>query len=341
MLIAGRCALVVALALAGSAARLAAGEPAPPSHWEFARALDLRMGDHMALLGGQVIVRDLEVARGDELAAAGVAFVAVPLPTLSPALVGDQGSGTDMPVSAAGDEREWEPIRFEPGDRDEVKRLLQAAPGGSFNLSADEVARLRGALANVDGNGPTSMEAVSRAYREILKDRFRAYAARGIDGIAAYDRGGGAVTSPADELRGAARAAEALLAALVPDLARAIERFPAEPAPDIASRYYWRKTTIDGRPAFVLGHDMIKTAPGLAVVCGREFFVGHTYNSLQSLTILVPAGHGTMVYRWVRTYTDRVAGPFKSFERQVGQNLMKKALATELAELRERTLALR
>ncbi len=58
----------------------------------------------------------------------------------------------------------------------------------------------------------------------------------------------------------------------------------------------------------------------------RQFYVGQSYNSLQILIGLFPAGDKTTMFYLNRTSTDQVAGFLSGTRRSIGRKLMEKAI---------------
>ncbi len=91
---------------------------------------------------------------------------------------------------------------FSSTELEEAMRFFHLHPGKEINLSAAEIASIRERL----GVYPSARDwrdvvaEASAAYRIVLDGRVRAYRDRGLDGLAAYDRGDGSASSPGDEL---------------------------------------------------------------------------------------------------------------------------------------------
>lgn len=310
----------------------------PPTEYDMLRELGLTLGDRIAIREGEVRAIDLPRHRDDELAAAVIAFLPARLGTVADVVLDVDtaaiaANGALVSVHVPIDSTDWQGVAFAPPEAAEAVRLLQSAPESSFNVSADEIARLRAAADH--GDTIRGRKLVSDAWRAVLMDRLRAYVHNGLSGVAPYVRGGSAVRSPATALRGAFDEIKPFLVAYFPAFVTAVERFP-ETVPGIDHRFFWKKDTVDGRPAFSLRHDVIDCGPASCLIGRRVFFASHTYDGMQDIVLLLPVRDGTMMYRFVRTYTDRVAGPFNGFERRVGQTMMSKSLIEDAEALRAR-----
>lgn len=310
----------------------------PPSEYDMLQELGLTLGDRIAIRDGEVRAVDLPRSRDDELAAAVIAFLPVRLGTAADTVLGVDGGAAAVdgalvtvrvPIKGA----DWQGVGFTRSEAEEAVRLLRSSPAGSFNLSADEIARLRAAAGH--GDGAVRGEPVADAWRAILMERLRAYVQNGLSGVAPYTRGGSVVRSPASALRGALDEIKPFLVRYFPAFVAAVERFP-ETVSGIDHRFFWKKDVVDGRPAFILRHDVVDCGTASCLIGRRVFFASHTYDGMQDIVLLLPVRDGTMMYRFVRTYTDRVAGPFNGFERRLGQTMMSKSLVEDAVDLRAR-----
>src|SRR5262249_53414263 len=89
-----------------------------------------------------------------------------------------------------------------PNGAAEAKRYLTARPGNELNLSVDEMR----AFQNPQFSNNGSISKVERELQHVLLNRYRAYVARGLDGVEGYARSGG-TRNPSDELRLASQSA--------------------------------------------------------------------------------------------------------------------------------------
>jgi hypothetical protein len=230
----------------------------------------------------------------------------------------------------------WRDTVFGERERAEAMRLFRLEPGLAFNLSAAEIRGIRDALRGRQAAVGDALTAASDAYRTVLIGRFRAYRLRGLDGLAEYDRGEGEVSFPALQARrvGAMARAPARLAPLVTMLAR----FPRHEQGRFESRFYWKKTEIEDRPAFVLSHVVLEERPEAVFFALREYYVGHTYNVLQQFGLVLPWREGGMLLVVNSTVTDRLDGIFGPLARAIGQRRSRDALQGYAEGLREQSL---
>jgi hypothetical protein len=203
---------------------------------------------------------------------------------------------------------------------DEANRYLAARPGDALNLSPDEIQAFH-ALATAGGDPRSNVE---RQLKSMLFDRYHAYLTNGLDGIAAYARGGGA-RKPSEELRAAAEAAS-LLNKYAPDLWLVLRSYPRGKPAGLEERFCLLRYNLDGRPNYTLRHRMALPFGGGVVLVDRDFYVSHGYNTSQAISGLVAVPEGTVVFYRGRVSTDQVAGLGSSMKRTVGRSVMAKQL---------------
>jgi hypothetical protein len=213
---------------------------------------------------------------------------------------------------------------------DEAKRYLAAAPGDALNLSPAEIAALH-ALASAGGDPKANAE---RQLKSLLLDRYRAYLANGISGIAPYARNGG-LRKPADELQAAAAASSTLLSKYSPELASLLVTYPRAKPAKLEERFYLLRYDLDGRPNYTLRHRMVLPFNGGVSLIDRDFYVSRGYNTAQSTAGLIPVPEGTLVFYRSRVSTDQVSGLGGSVKRKIGRSVM----AKQLTEIFQRSRA--
>lgn len=287
--------------------------------------LHFKMGEIVSIEEGEIVARDLPRQRDNELAAVAVALVPASLQEVEAALLAMPSDKKEAKAfSVPVDEDEWRAMKlFSASERKELEHFGAAALGPDVNLSADEMALIH--------NGKPA----DAGYRDVLVNRVKAYANKGVKGLAPYSRGSGPASSPAAELRTANEESAALLERYLPAVAEALKNYP-DSGQSLDQRFTWSKPTVDGHPTHVLAHEMVDRDETHCVLVRQEFFVGRTYNTQHALTLAVPGTGGILVIGINHTFTDRVAGPFNSFERDVGQKMMREALAEKLENLRRK-----
>ena len=206
--------------------------------------------------------------------------------------------------------------RLEISD-DIARALVNARPGSALNLSAAEIAAfnaLRGA----------TTDAVQHQLRQMLLERYRAYRAAGLAGIAPYDRGDRA-TDVSEELRAASDAARELKKYL-PELQHQLIAYPQPIVAALEQRFRWLQYDIDGATTFVLMHEM-GVADGVArALVQRQYYVSTGYNAEQAIAGLLPVEAGTIVVYTNNTFTDQIGGFGDALKRSIGRRVMSSKL---------------
>jgi hypothetical protein len=200
-----------------------------------------------------------------------------------------------------------------------------ASVGSDLNLSSEEIAGLTAA-----GKDAASLQ---KAVTGQLLTRYRAYRARGLDGIAPYDRGG-SKSDPAADLRSdnaAARKAGRLPKGFY-DL---LDNHPKSALADLQEKFRWSQFTAHGEDTVALVHSMMGTVDGHLVAVQRQFYVSTGYNVEQAIVGFLPVDQGTLVIYTNHTSTDQVSGFGGGTKRSIGRKLM----ASELEKLFDRTRA--
>jgi len=204
---------------------------------------------------------------------------------------------------------------------EELDALAKAKAGSNSNFSSDEILRLKKAAAEADGE-KARRQALQVEMRAILAARFEAYLGGGLAGIAPYDRGHGEESAPALQLE---RAFSALMMTkrLVPNAYSAMADFPA-PAPEgVDVGFFWMTHEANGRVAVALIHVVAGRVDGRMAIVERRFYVSHTLNSLQVVSLVLPIDEGTAVFYANRTGTDQVTGFGSSVAKGVGRKIMR------------------
>ena len=303
-------------------------EAAAPSIEEVMSRLGYTAEQREALLAGKIVTTDLERARGDQLIAAAGMRLPVDIGTLFDNVAKGSGLEADPGIAAIGalgpdpDAADWESLRFTEQDRREAEKLLAYRGGDDFNLHGDETRVLRDGLKSVSPRAPDMLDKVSAAYRDLLAGRFTAYQKGGLAGVAPYQRGGDSL-HPAKELGAVADQTKPFLTEFFPEFWTAFSGFPASQTPDAMNKFYWIKRAVEGRPCFILVHEMIAGGDSHVLLTRREFFVGHTYESLQVVALALPADNGVAVFYVNAAFTEQITGFFSGVAESVGQGRMK------------------
>jgi len=197
---------------------------------------------------------------------------------------------------------------------DEAKALAGAKPGSAFNLSAAEIKAFNGLPA---GN----QQAVQRQLQQMLLQRYQAYRASGLAGIAPYVRGGGSEINLASDLRKATQAAQGLEKYL-PKFQAVLLDYPKGMEPDMRENFVWMRSIIHGQPTYVLQHTLAVADGAARAVAQRQYYVSAGYNGEQAVAGFVPVHGGTIVVYSSHAFTEQVAGFGGSMKRSIGSRVM-------------------
>jgi hypothetical protein len=190
------------------------------------------------------------------------------------------------------------------GAKKEAKRYLDATPGWKLSLSSEEIAAFN-ALDPPKGQAVAAVEA--ELARQFAK-RVRDYRAKGLEGIAPFDRGDGEESSAGDDLRNSTVAADGLRK-ILPNTHRALLAYPLGGQRDGESYYFWTRIRVLGRPVFMLNQRLVGQPDGVPVVIERQFYATQFLGAGQTVTALVPVEEGTLALYVNHTFVDRWTGP--------------------------------
>lgn len=235
-------------------------------------------------------------------------------------------------------ESDFAGIELGADEAGEIRKLYAAKPGSDLNLGTAEIARLAALRAKFPGacdKDPACAAAVTQEYRRALLDRMRAYRSGGTQAIAGYARDGGKSAEPGEELRTALQGCAAV-ERLFPGPIQAFRNYPKDHADGVESRFFWVKQRVQDRPDFILMQRMLyERADGFLGV-ERQFYVGHSYNSLTIMSGCLPTGSKTLVFYINRTSTDQVAGFAKDTRHSLGRRHMRAEVLKMLETVRSK-----
>jgi len=226
-------------------------------------------------------------------------------------------------------EDEFAGVGFTAAELPEVRKLVAVKAGSTFNLAANESALFR----EIDADAPASAGAASAVYRRVLLQRHRAYLENGLKAIAPYDRAKGKHVSPGQELTIATNAMT-LLKEKIPEYHAALLEFPHEGVADIDNSFFWFKQIMDGRPVFLLSHQMSYVRANYAIIIERQFYVSNSYNSLQMILGCFPYEGGTVVMYANHTFTDQITGFASGMKRSIGRGRLMDTVKKHFERLR-------
>ncbi len=212
----------------------------------------------------------------------------------------------------------------------EAAHYLAARPGDQLNLSREEIRRFQ----EIKRAGGGRKEA-ERELRRQLFERHRAYAAKGLAGMAPYAREDGR------DLDLGARLAQDIRKdpahALTPHFRELILQPPSAQRDEMISQFVLIEYEMNDRQAFVLRHRVGQKLGRTWAMMERDYYVSHHYNASQGFWAVVPADGGTLVFYGVRSNTDNVTGFGAAMRHALGRRIM----ASQLASLIERQRAIK
>lgn len=269
-----------------------------------------------SVLAGEFAETDIESSNERELAV-GLAFlVKVPPKALVEKLRGQLLFKVDPNAITygriAGGVSDFKKLRLSAGGKAQAKLYFEAEPGDDLNLSTEEIAAFRA----LKGKPVSALE---DQIRKQLLARYKAYRAKGLDGIAPYARDGGERSAAAD-LESASRAS-AGLEKHSPAFHDALLGYPKVPDGTQES-FSWSSYSAHGTPVFILTHGFFLEEGGAIAVCQRQFYVSGSYNAEQAVGAFFPVAEGTVVAYVNRTSTDQVTGFGGSAKRSIGSGLL-------------------
>jgi hypothetical protein len=301
---------------------------------------NLSEDDLAALRSGQIVLGDTEIIEEFEVSDTNllaVLFSRVDAPLQETAAGLERALDTatreqDLYVAPLQAGEAFPQIGFDVSEKRELQRLLSYRGGGAFNLSEAEITRVQALSDDINRLDESSMVRVSALYRDILDKRFRRYLEEGVAGIDDYYRKPGVLSSPAEELTKIETEA-AILEKYCTNLYREIIRYP-EGQKKVDHSYRVVKKLINKRPAFVLVHRAVDATNQYIFVAQREFYVGHTYNSLFALVLMLPWEGGTLVILTTDSFTDKVAGFASRIAKPIGRKRVTAAVMPLLVSLK-------
>ena len=334
-------AVSLGVVLALPAALATAQESSPPTVEDVMSGLGYTDQDRAALQSGEIVATDVERDRDDQLIASVAVFLPVTVEELLAGVRSGDGLRADLGASSVGllgsesNPADWQGLAYSDSERDEATKLLGFKGGSAFNLGEDEIAALQSKLDGVTARSDDMLDRVSAAYRDILIARHDAYVQGGLDGIADYKQGR-TTLEPSAQLADVANQAKGFLSEHFPEFWNAFSNYPEAQSENIVSNFYWLKRPVEGRPDFVLMHEMSTGDENYALMTRREYFVGHTYESLQVVAVALPVENGSAVFYVNAAFTDQITGFIGGVASSVGQGRMRDDLTKFFQDVQAR-----
>ena len=287
-----------------------------PTPEEFMEGLQISVGDKQRILDGQIV--DWSPSEGsDRELALGMAFLAKTNPEYLAEMYRQAVITKQIPVITAlgritgeGTMAELAGLKLEPNAEKEARRYLEVERGDKLNLDAKEMAAFQ-TLKSASKKGEVPVMQVETLIRQGLLARYQAYRAKGLPGIAPYERGHGNQRHAGDELLLSTK--QLFLAPkYVPTFYNFLLNYPngmtKEEAQNLEEFFYWLNIDVFGRPTYVLMHRMLYHAGDAMVAVERQYYTSHDHNSMQQVMAWFPTKEGTFCFYLGRVSTDQVAG---------------------------------
>lgn len=309
-----------------------------PTVEELLSYLRIEQAERDKLFGGQILSTRVTEAAENELAVGFVMFVPAPMEKLVDFVKSGKLLTTDRDVLSSGelneksDVSDFAGVAFTPDQSDEARNLLGVKPGLQFNLDTEENKTFRALKKQTNDKG-SIRSAAGREYQELLLRRYHAYRKGGLQSIAPYDRGGGKASHPGEELRAAATESK-LFAEHFPELHRALLDYPDHQPNGVTHRFFWINQNVENRPTFILSHRMSYLQSEGALLVERQYYVGHSYNSMQVMVGCMPAKGGSVVFYSNHTSTDQVAGFASAMRHSIGRGQMRDEIIKSFEQIR-------
>ena len=305
------------------------------------QALDVRRlapEQRRRLLAGDTLDYQVAETTETELGAGVAMYLPVPLARAAEVLTSPDIVLKDPSITASGllapdaTVAALAGYKLSAGEVAEAQDAFDATPGGRLNLSAAEIEAFRAPRPARGADRAAVAESGAAQWRALLLQRGQAFQARGLDGVPPYARRSG-VSDPAAVLRVAAGDAR-IVAHLMPQLAEALLRFPAEQSSTAISQFYWVKRQVQSRPDPLLIHHLVDVTPQLALYIERHVYVGHSYNASQILSGAVPYEDGVLVFSSNRVSTDQIAGFGGEMKRAIGRRQLRGEIVKRFDRIR-------
>ena len=213
-------------------------------------------------------------------------------------------------ITGEGTMAELAGVALQPNAEKEAKRYLNVEPGDELNLDTKEMEAFR-KLQSETKDGAVPVKKVEELIRTGLLARYKAYHAKGLPGIAPYERGVGKQRRAGDELLLSTKQLTGVakhLPAFHKFLINYPNGLPAEEAKNFEEKFYWLNIDVFGRPTYVLVHRMLYHVGEAVFAVERQYYASHDYNAMLQGVAAIPTKEGSFLFYIGRVSTDQVAG---------------------------------
>lgn len=230
-------------------------------------------------------------------------------------------------------------VQLAPSETKDIELLLNPRQGSGFNLSAEDIARIK-ELPDLNPASSTPLSAAERAsaaLRDVLRHRYIAYRDEGTAGIDDYQRSDSRTVSPSVNLQ-SATGRYRIIAHYFPQFYSELEAWPQTGAEGnrFVHSLTWSRSEQSGRPLFVLEHSMHDLHEEYALIVQRQYYISHTLDNLQVAMLLLPEGEQTVLFILTQTSTDKVTGMGRFVAAPIGRHMIKRNVEPIFSVLRDR-----
>lgn len=268
---------------------------------------------HDRLLSGELVTSEadgrFEVAKA-EIAAAQIMYLPVQVADVAALLAEGRFHSRAKKVQEL--ESADEQVNIVSLDDKAARKLKNAEPGDDFNFSAAEFAQM------------AAGDDATRTLSSILTARHKAYRQSGLSGIADYQRKKETINI-VDYLEDTVKAAK-VLPKYFPEFYAALLDYP-KTGQSLQHRLFAVAADVEGEPQYLLTHWIIDSAQNYVLVTQRQFYVNHTYDTLQMTFACLPYEKGVLVMMLNQTFTEKVAGFGSGIAHKIGRGRVADAIA--------------
>jgi len=304
-------------------------------------SLDVKSGDIKKLEDGEVVTwsgAPYEQSKR-ELASDATVIIRKDLDTVL-AEINEQASLIPQSVTEGyqdiASEADFDSISFKAtSDREfkEVELLHNLKKGEDYNLTPQEFTTLTASLkATKNASREEKTEAASKAIRELLLGRYRAYTKQGLAGIEPYKRGKKNVNI-GNELKVSTETLD-IVEDHLPDYYNNLLNYPAG-ADCCQQRFRWLKVKLMKRPAFALTHSSVLKKDNLLIITERHFYVTHSLNSMQITVVWLPYEGDTYMGLAMSAQANALDTFMGRVFRGIGRNMSEEMVGDVLLNIRD------
>lgn len=229
-------------------------------------------------------------------------------------------------------EADFDGVHFSEKEFAEVERLFAAKPGKDLNFSDSEYALLREQLRpHRNSDRGAKIAAASDAMRAVLIGRYNEYMARGLDGIAGYERARSKRVNVGRELQLTTDAAKPFEDKF-PEFVRTMVGFP-QGSECCEQHFRWLKVRMKKRYGFALSHTMIQKTDEFVLLTERQYYVSNTLNSVQVTLVWLPHTEGGYLGLAMSASADILDSAMGRLLRPLGRNMAKDLVSDVMREI--------